>query len=113
MTYTVFNSRAARMSDLLANALAPTYMLLVDESAQHQGHKGVTELQQTLIQEDIDHGQSDQKHATSDLLETHFSLEITAEILNGLSRVKQHQLVYNSVADEFKTGLHSLRIKIV
>ena len=108
MTNTSCKARAERMHGLLTKALAPTHLLLADESAQHRGHKGVEELKKSLIQKDGSH-----EHGEKDLLETHFALEISATTLNGLSRVKQHQLIYEVVADEFKTGLHSLRIKIM
>ena len=108
MTNLCYETRAIRMHSLLMNALAPTHTLLVDESAQHRGPKGVEELMNSLMQED-----DTQKHISNDLLETHFALEISAAALNDLSRVKQHQLIYDCVAEEFKTGLHSLRIKIV
>ena len=102
MTNSPHTTRAERMHDLLMIALAPTYISLVDESAQHRGHKGVRE-----------HAQNQTSSVHSNADETHFSLEITSTVLNGLSRVKQHQLIYASVADEFKTGLHSLRINVV
>lgn len=108
MTTTPHNTRAKRMHELLTNALAPTHLLLIDESAQHRGHKGVEELKKSLIQKD-----SSAEHTSKDILETHFALEISATALNGLSRVKQHQRIYDIVADEFKTGLHSLRIKAI
>jgi BolA protein len=108
MTNIPHKTRAERMHVLLTAALAPTHLLLVDESAQHRGHKGVEELKESLIQEDDSH-----EHGPKDLLETHFALEISATTLNGLSRVKQHQRIYEIVAGEFKTGLHSLRIKVV
>jgi stress-induced morphogen len=102
------NTRTKRMHDLLTHALTPTHLLLIDESAQHRGHKGVEELKKSLIQEDDSH-----EHGAKDLLETHFALEISATALNSLSRVKQHQRIYDIVSDELKTGLHSLRIKIM
>lgn len=108
MTNLSHNTRAKRMHALLTNALTPTHLLLIDESAQHRGHKGVEELKKSLIQEDDSH-----EHGPKDLLETHFALEISATTLNVLSRVKQHQLIYDIITDEFKTGLHSLRIKVM
>ena len=101
------STRAERMLRLLTDALTPIHILLVDESAQHRGHKGVEELKKNLARE-IDGKES----ASRDLLETHLALEISAIALNTLSRVKQHQLIYEIVSAEFKTGLHSLRIKV-
>lgn len=108
MTNTLHTTRAERMHDLLTHALAPTHLVLIDESAQHRGHKGVEELKKSLAQEGDSQGHSENK-----LLETHFSLEISGKTLDGLSRVKQHQLIYDVITDEFKLSLHSLRIKVV
>ncbi len=108
MTNTLHKTRTNRMHVLLTAALSPTHLLLVDESAQHRGHKGVEELKKSLIQEDDSH-----EHGPKDLLETHIALEISAAALDDLSRIKQHRLIYNIVSEEFKTGLHSLRIKVV
>lgn len=102
------NTRAERIHTLLMNELTPTHISVIDESAQHSGHKGVEELKKSLNQENIS-----SEHEGQNLLETHFSLEISAARLHGLSRVKQHQLIYDIVSNEFKTGLHSLKIKIM
>ena len=66
------------------------------------------ELKKNLTKQDDSH-----EHSNEELLETHIALEISAIALNDLSRVKQHQLIYDIVSEEFKTGLHSLRIKVV
>jgi stress-induced morphogen len=108
MTNTFSKTRTERIHELVMTALAPTHMLLTDESAQHRGHKGVAELKKSLMQENDSH-----EHIAHDLLETHLALEISSVALNGLSRVIQHQRIYELVADEFKTGLHSFRIKVM
>lgn len=108
MNHLSLNTRAERMHALLTHKLTPIHISLIDESAQHHGHKGIEEFKNQLNQK-----QDTQTNSNGNLLETHFALEISATLLNDLSRVKQHQLIYDIVAEEFKTGLHSLKIKVI
>ncbi|MDP3372582.1 MAG: BolA family protein [Candidatus Paracaedibacteraceae bacterium] len=94
-------TRALRIRAILTEALAPQYIELIDESHTHKGHGGVKEHAQNQIHS---------MHLNPD--ETHFSLIISAQSLKGFSRVVQHQKIYTLVADEFKSGLHSLRITV-
>lgn len=94
-------TRSFRIESILKDSLAPSHFVLSDESHTHKGHSGVRE-----------HSQN-QSISHQNPHETHFLLEISAEALNGLSRIKQHQAIYTLLADEFKTGLHSLRIRVV
>lgn len=87
--------RAERMLDMLTCALSPSYIKLYDESDKHLGHKGV--------QESVNAGIS----------ETHFILEITATALDGMTRIAQHQMIYQIFNDEFKSGLHALQIRVI
>lgn len=92
----IFATRALRMQAVLA-ALAPSYILLHDESAKHRGHKGMQE-----IGTNVDFP-----------LETHFTLKITSAALKDLSRIAQHQKIYAILADEFNSGLHALHINVI
>lgn len=94
-------TRSFRIHTILSEALAPQHIELLDESHTHKGHSGVKEHAQNQI---------GSTHMNPD--ETHFSLKISAQSLTGLSRVAQHQKIYALVADEFKSGLHSLRISV-
>ena len=96
-------TRTFRITSILETALMPQHMVLTDESHTHRGHMGAKEHAKSL-------GEGG-RHINP--TETHFALEISAVALHGLSRVAQHQKIYNLVADEFKTGLHSLRISVV
>lgn len=42
----------------------------------------------------------------------HFKAVVGGEIFNGKTRIEQHRMVYNSLKEEFKNGLHSLSIEI-
>ena len=73
----------------LTEALAPTRLELVDESASHAGHAGVA-------------GRSG---------ETHFRLAVVSEAFTGLSAVARHRLVYGALDEQFQAGpLHALNI---
>lgn len=66
--------------------LKPTTLNLIDNSHQHAGHKG----------NDIDG-------------ESHFELEIVAEVFGGLNLVKRHQLIYMMLG-EIMPQIHALSI---
>jgi len=73
----------------LRAALQPSVLELIDESNQHHGHSGA--------------------HPSG---ESHFRLRISAEMLNGKSRVAQHRMVNEAVAVELKSRVHALAIEI-
>ncbi len=108
--------RIDRINTILTNALTPSHLHLTDESAQHAGHLGVKEMLHGRNGNQSSHDQDGHQHGIQpqiNSLETHFSLEISATALVGLSRVLQHQTIYNLLKNEFLTGLHSLRIRVV
>jgi len=74
----------------LKAALQPTFVELIDESNQHHGHSGA--------------------HQSG---ESHFRLRISAEVLEGKSRVMQHRLVNDALAHELKTRVHALAIEVI
>lgn len=80
--------RITMMTEKLNNALSPTQLEIIDDSHLHHGHAGA---------------QSGKGH---------FTLIIKSEKLNNLSRVKQQQLVYQSLGDMMQTDIHALVIKI-
>ena len=67
---------------------------LVNDSASHAGHAGVT-----ASGFDVASG------------ETHFKLTAVSDAFSGLSRVKRHQLVYGCLGDLMQTSVHALNIK--
>ena len=78
-----------RITDNLTQAFQPTYLLVRDDSHSHAGHSGA--------------------HA---LGETHFHIAIAAPAFDGLSRVAQHRLIYDALAEELKERVHALSIEI-
>jgi BolA family transcriptional regulator, general stress-responsive regulator len=81
---------AEALHDTLQQALAPTFLEVVDESAAHAGHAGANGL---------GYG-------------THFRVRIGGPSLTGMSRVAAHRLVYDSLQLYLDAGLHALAIEI-
>ncbi|MFT4190371.1 MAG: BolA family protein [Comamonas sp.] len=75
----------------LHRALAPSALQVIDESAAHAGHGG----------------------ANAEGRGTHFRVRIAAPAFTGRTRVQQHRLVYDALADCMPQGLHALAIEII
>lgn len=82
-------TRQERIRDTLAQALQPSYLLVVNESLKHKGHAG-------------DDGTG----------ETHFRVEVVSDHFKSLSRVACQRMVYDLLDQEFKRGLHALSLKL-
>ena len=76
----------ARMLRALQEALAPTELVLIDDSAAHAGHAGARE-------------------------GAHFQVFVVSARFNGLSRVARHRLVYDAVRPWMTSGVHALAIE--
>ena len=75
------------IADRLQKALAPSRLVVTNDSAQHRGHMG-------------DDGTG----------ETHFSVEVESTAFAGLSRVARQRLVNAALADLLATRIHALAI---
>ena len=73
---------------LLTDALTPTSLEIIDESADHIGHPGAAA------------GGG------------HYRIIISAAIFEGKKRVQQHRLINAALADLFKHEIHALAIEI-
>lgn len=73
---------------LLQAALAPTLLIVANDSAKHRGHSG-------------DDGSG----------ESHFSVEIESPAFAGLSRVAQQRLVNQALGDLMQDRVHALAIQ--
>ena len=74
----------------LNEALSPTFLEVVDESAQHHGHSG----------------------ARPDG-ESHFRVKIAAPAFKGKSRVEQHRMINQVLAHELQGRVHALVIEVL
>ena len=77
--------RASDIEAALREALAPLSLEVQDDSHLHAGHAGAREGR-------------------------HFSVRVTSERFNGLSRLARHRLVYDSLRDLIPRGIHALAI---
>ncbi|XAH26057.1 BolA family protein [Xylophilus sp. GW821-FHT01B05] len=75
----------------LVEALSPTQLEVLDESAAHAGHAG----------------------ANGSGFGTHFRVRIAAPGFAGKPRVAQHRLVYDALRDFIDQGVHALAIEIL
>jgi BolA protein len=80
-----------RIAAKLSQALAPTRLEIVDDSARHHGHAGA--------------------HADGGG-ETHFNVAVESAAFVGKSRVDRQRLVYGILADELKERVHALALKL-
>lgn len=69
----------------LREALAPTALEVQDDSHLHAGHAGAREGR-------------------------HFSVRLTSERFDGLSRVARHRLVYDALHRLIPRGIHAIAI---
>lgn len=81
--------RAHELEARLRQALAPSQLEVIDESAAHAGHAGAG---------DAGYG-------------THFRVRIASSVFAGKSRVACHRLVYDALHDFMARGLHALAIE--
>lgn len=77
--------RAEDITAALQEALAPSELAVQDDSHLHAGHAGAREGR-------------------------HFSVRLTSDRFNGLSRVARHRLVYDALHRLIPSGIHALAI---
>ena len=75
----------------LRECLAPSELLVLDESADHAGHTGSN---------GTDFG-------------THFRVRIASPLFAGKTRIQRHRLVYDALQDFIAQGLHALAIEVL
>ena len=74
-----------RIKQKLTEALSPSILDVVDESANHKGHGGWREGG-----------------------ETHFNVTVVSDKFEGKSRVDRQRMVYALLADEMAERIHAL-----
>ncbi|MGJ7583093.1 BolA family protein, partial [Variovorax sp. RHLX14] len=72
-------------------ALAPTQLEVIDESAAHAGHSG----------------------ANAEGRGTHFRVRIASPLFEGKPRVARHRLVYDGLQVFIAQGLHAIAIEVL
>jgi len=81
----------ADLEAALRQALAPTALEVIDESAAHAGHAGANA----------------QGHGT------HFRVRIASPLFAGKPRVARHRLVYDALQVFIAQGLHAIAIEVL
>jgi BolA protein len=85
------NITADTVREQLSKQLHPTFLEVLDESAQHAGHSG--------------------SNGTGE--GTHFRVRIASAQFEGRPRVAKHRLVYDALQEFIDQGLHALAIEVV
>jgi BolA protein len=80
------------MTVKLQKALSPVSLDVIDESAQHAGHK-------------FHPGGVEPRG------ETHFRIKVVSEAFSGKSRLERHRLINAELAAELADGVHALAIE--
>lgn len=80
-----------RIESKITAALAPSSLVIKDESFMHAGHSGNPS------------GDPD--------AETHFKVEIVSQAFEGKMPVARHRMVYEILDQEIKDGVHALSLK--
>ena len=81
------NEREHKIRVALGTSLAPSEVVIKDQSHLHAGHAG----------------SQDGKG--------HFDLVIVSEKFAGASRVRRHRMVYDALSRLMQTDIHAIRIK--
>jgi BolA protein len=79
----------AKIESILRAALAPSFLEVIDESAQHLGHSGSNNLG----------------------VGTHFRIKVRCSLFLGKSLLIQHRFVYDALDDLLSNGIHALAIE--
>ena len=84
------NSRKKRIEEILNISFAPSFLQVIDNSKDHEGHVGVKG----------NHG------------ETHFYIKMNSDLFKHLNKVQMHQKVYTVLKEEFDAGLHAVQLDL-
>lgn len=80
---------ADRIRTKLTDSLAPTHLVVEDDSNRHHGHAGA--------------------HPSG---ETHFNVTVESAAFSGKNRVARQRLVYGILAEELRERVHALSLKL-
>ena len=87
MSNTIADPRALDLHTKLSQALAPTFIEIIDDGNQHRGH--------------AEEGAG------------HFTVRISSPLFKNKSLVECHRLVYSALGKTIGTEIHALRIEIL
>lgn len=84
----MIDPRIQLIKDKLIDAFKPSQVDVINESHLHVGHPGATPGK------------------------LHIAIMIQSEAFDGLSKLKQHRLIYQTLGDFITNDLHAIRIEI-
>jgi len=82
------SQRISRIREKITQALQPSYLEVIDESAAHVGHPG------------------------SQSGAGHFAVIVACEKFKGENPVNCHRMIYNALGNMMQTDIHALRIDL-
>lgn len=82
-------TRLDKIKQALEKAFKPSYLEVIDDSAEHYGHAGALT------------GKG------------HFTVKISTPHLQNKSRLEQHRLIYAALGELMQTDIHALSIKVI
>ena len=91
-TRLILKNSIENIQKLLRDAFNVAQLEIIDESVFHASHTAMRDNSETL---------------------THIHVRIGAPELLGLSRVSQHQKIYDALQPAIDNGLHAIRIEII
>ena len=80
----------SKITEKLKKAFATEVLNVIDESENHRGHSGFIEGQQT-----------------------HFQIQITSEVFEGMSRIKREREIHKALGDEIIKSIHAISIRFI
>ncbi len=83
------SARIEKMNQLIADALQPEQLDIIDDSHKHIGHAGT-------------------KGGLG-----HFTVVIKSDALEGKRMIQQHRMIYDALGDMMQTDIHALAIKVL
>ena len=78
-------------------ALQPSLLEVIDDSASHAGHAGAAQ-------------HAERTGTDEHSAESHFELKIVSNLFVGIALVARHRMVYELLDDLMKTQIHALKI---
>lgn len=82
-------TRLDKIRAALEKALKPSFIEVIDDSAEHYGHAG------------------------SLTGKGHFTVRISTHYLHNKSRLEQHRLIYEALGELMQTDIHALSIQVI
>lgn len=88
-----------QIESILRETFSPIYLKVQNDSARHRGHAGAMQTE------------GNPKGPLRGIGETHFQVEIVAEVFEGKSLLERHRAVNEALKELLRQQVHALQIK--